>query len=119
MGCQVTCNISLWAGNHLVTVAMQPVGAALPYPPELTYNVPLIVTSVTPSTGGTGGGYSMEVAGKGFPDPSGWASNSTVTLGGVKCQVTGAGNTGAATSVICIVPPGVGDALGDACASSL
>ncbi|XP_064089363.1 fibrocystin-L-like [Macrobrachium nipponense] len=99
----VTCTASyLPAGVHSVNVVMQPIGAALQPNPALTYTVTLSVTSVTPATGGTGGGYSVIVLGSGFPaDLDGWSGNS-VTLGGVACDVTAADGA----SVTCTVPAG-------------
>ncbi|ROT65416.1 putative fibrocystin-L [Penaeus vannamei] len=102
---QVTCTVAyLPAGVFPVAVSMNPVGGALQPDPPLSYTVTVTVTSVTPATGGTGGGYSVVVAGTGFPaDLAGWESNS-VALGLEACDVIAAD----ATSVTCTAPAGTG-----------
>ncbi|XP_068250285.1 fibrocystin-L-like [Palaemon carinicauda] len=99
----VTCTASyLSAGEHVVIVAMQRIGAALQPDPALSYSVSLSITSIAPATGGTGGGYPVVVSGSGFPvDLDGWSGNS-VSLGRVVCDVTAAD----ASSVTCTAPAG-------------
>lgn len=105
----MTCTVAyLPAGVFPVAVSMNPVGGALQPDPPLSYTVTVTVTSVTPATGGTGGGYSVVVAGTGFPaDLAGWESNS-VALGLEACDVIAAD----ATSVTCTAPAGVGQGEG-------
>ncbi|XP_063605340.1 fibrocystin-L-like [Penaeus indicus] len=102
---QVTCTVAyLPAGTFPVAVSMQPVGSALQPDPPLSYAVTVSVTSVTPATGGTGGGYSVVVAGTGFPaDLAGW-EGSSVALGLKDCAVTDADTA----SVTCTAPAGTG-----------
>ncbi|CAL4224324.1 unnamed protein product, partial [Meganyctiphanes norvegica] len=98
----VTCTLpSQTSGNHPVTVSMQPVGYAS-QPSPLSYTMSLSVTSVNPTTGGTGGGYSVKIEGTGFPETlQGWNGNS-VSIGGEDCPIT-AVEAGKAT---CTVPSG-------------
>lgn len=105
----MTCTVAyLAAGTFPVRVSMQPVGSALQPDPPLSYTVTVSVTSVAPVTGGTGGGYSVVVAGTGFPaDLAGW-EGSSVALGLEDCAVTDAD----AASVTCTAPAGVRQGVG-------
>ncbi|XP_076030840.1 fibrocystin-L-like [Oratosquilla oratoria] len=95
----ITCAIPhLSAGTYSVRVLVQPRGEATP---RLSHTVALAVTSVSPATGGTGGGYTVTVSGTGFPvDLEGWEDN-TVSLGDAECVIKEAD----AGSVTCIAPP--------------
>ncbi|KAK3879633.1 hypothetical protein Pcinc_015818 [Petrolisthes cinctipes] len=96
---QVVCTVVLTAGSYQVGVSMQPYGSATT---TLTYNVNLSVTSVSPTTGGTGGYYELTVAGQGFLDLADMTSQDEVTVGGAVCQVVAS----MYSEVKCIVPPG-------------
>ncbi|KAG7162645.1 Fibrocystin-L-like 5, partial [Homarus americanus] len=85
--------------------ASQPVGAALHSNPSVTsnYSVSISLTSLSPSSGGTGGGYPVVVSGSGLPSTtSGWRDH-VITINGNQCTVTAA----SVVSVTCIAPPGV------------
>ncbi|XP_063846340.1 fibrocystin-L-like isoform X1 [Scylla paramamosain] len=101
---ELTCTVDLWGGMHPVTLSMQPAGMALT-PSPVTYEVPVTVTALSITEGGTGGQYPILVTGTGFPDSAGWnAGSATVTMDGNECEVT----SGDPTEVTCIVPAGEG-----------
>ncbi|KAK7084670.1 hypothetical protein SK128_002604 [Halocaridina rubra] len=99
----IICSVpALTAGSHPISVIMQPFGAALQPDPVVAYLVTPTITSINPSTGGTGGGYSIIIYGSGFPsDISGWAGSSAY-VNGFDCEITDADDT----SVTCTVPAG-------------
>ncbi|XP_066939677.1 fibrocystin-L-like [Macrobrachium rosenbergii] len=100
---ELKCTVDhLRAGNHPVVVRMQPVGSATQPNPPLSTTVSVAITAITPSSGGTGGGYRLTVTGTGFPENlEGWEGNS-VTIGGAECDIVAA----TPSTVTCIAPPG-------------
>ncbi|XP_045124918.1 fibrocystin-L-like [Portunus trituberculatus] len=101
---ELTCTVEVWGGLHTVTLTMQPAGTALTTSP-VTYQVPVTVTSLSITEGGTGGQYPILITGTGFPNSAGWdAGSATVTMGGNDCVVI----SGSPTEVTCTVPAGDG-----------
>ena len=99
----MTCEVALWGGEYPVALSMQPAGVALTSSP-VTYTVPVTVTSLSITTGGTGGLYPITVSGSGFPNPAGWtAGSASVMMGANECVLT----SGDLTEVTCTVPAGV------------
>ncbi|KAG7173087.1 Fibrocystin-L-like 2 [Homarus americanus] len=98
---QVTCTVKLHAGEHDVTLTMQPIGAALTSSrAATTYTVPLTVSAITPTTGGTGGGYTVVISGTGFPSSSTSSWDGVVMLGGAECVPVGDAD---GVSITCLV----------------
>ncbi|XP_068236296.1 fibrocystin-L-like [Palaemon carinicauda] len=100
---ELRCTVKhLPAGNHPITVRMQPIGTAIQPNPPLSKSVSVAVTEVSPSSGGTGGGYYLNVTGTGFPaNLQGWENNN-ITVGSALCNIVAA----TSSSVTCIAPPG-------------
>ncbi|XP_068231985.1 fibrocystin-L-like [Palaemon carinicauda] len=96
----VTCTATnLTAGNHFVSVFMQPEGLARMEKP-LSFEVALKLKTIYPSTGGTLGGYAITLVAANFPTIQ--SANYNVTIGGSVCEVTEVEKS----SIKCLVPPG-------------
>ena len=69
---------------------------------SLSYTLDLLVDSLTPETGGTGGGTKLTIKGAGFPnDKNGWGEDGGVYIGGEKCTI----KESSYTHIICLSPP--------------
>ena len=92
----LTCTISgAPAGTYSVQVNVADKGLATGTS-SFSVTIPLQITSITPTQGGAGGGYTVNITGTGF------SSTSTVTIGGNVCANPTVSNF---VLIICTVPP--------------
>ena len=64
------------------------------------HTVPLAISSVSPTTGSTGGGTKITISGTGFANNSSYGNTNTVTVGGSPCEI----ESFTTTQIVCETP---------------